>query len=446
MTANLSPTRPPAPPLTAAALRLLLVTQARLDPAELGDWPAAWLTAPSLEAALPILSDTTCDAVLVYLPVSLSAQVENYQAHLQAAQSTLPIIYLIDAPDPSLRRRALNIGAQGVFARPEWPQVRWLAEIEQAGERRRYVQQALFEAEAAHEQMRLIQQVFETTAEGIFIADAESRILSVNPAFSEITGFSAEETIGRSVFDIHCEPNDSQFFRQLWTSLEVIGRWRGEIWNCRKNGERYPELLTLSTSRDQQGQPTHTIAVFTDISLRKAAEDQLRHLATHDPLTGLANREAFQDRLNTAIAYARRRRTRVAILLLDLDHFKEINDTLGHAQGDYVLQQVALRLQNVVVDPQAAARLGGDEFTLLLENITDLERVHTVAQQLLMHLAEPLLINGQPYTITASLGISLYPDLGEDPETLLRHADFAMYAAKQQHNAFQVYPAAASST
>ncbi len=301
------------------------------------------------------------------------------------------------------------------------------------------------EQQQAQERLRLSAQVFETTAEGIFITDEHSNIISTNQSFTDITGFHMNEIIGKNALLFHSDQRDSEFFRQTWNSVAITGRWQGEVWNRRKDGEIYPEWVTISTVKDDLGDLSNYIAIFTDISSRKQSEERLRYLATHDPLTDLPNRELFYDRLEQALMRARRNRAGdsnrwiVAVMLLDLDGFKAINDTLGHAQGDQVLQIVAKRLQNCVRMSDSVARLGGDEFTVIIENLTDARNPSLVAEKILKSIARPFLLTDKEYSITASIGVSVYPLDGEDSNSLLKNADIAMYRAKEKHNTYEYY-------
>lgn len=293
--------------------------------------------------------------------------------------------------------------------------------------------------------LHLAAQAFETTHEGIFITDAQGKIILVNRAFSDITGYSSEEVQGKEAHHFHSDHRDGEFYLQMWKSLSVTGAWQGEIWNRRKDGEIYPEWVTISTVRDGEGNLSNYIVIFTDISSRKHTEDRLRFLATHDPLTGLPNRELFHDRLDQAIMRARRAKSgkdekwRVAVMLLDLDNFKTINDTLGHAWGDRVLVEVAQRLQNCVRKSDSVARLGGDEFTIILEGVANRQNCELVANKVLHTISQPFELDGHNFILGTSIGISVYPTDGEDGETLLKHADVAMYRAKQTRGCFVFY-------
>ncbi len=288
-------------------------------------------------------------------------------------------------------------------------------------------------------QMRLAAKVFENAGEGILVTDRQSKIITVNQAFTEITGYPPAEIIGQTPELLQAEAQGAESHQEIWTSLTKTGEWQGEIWNRRKNGEAFPAWLTLRGVDDQKGRIANYVGMLTDITFRKQAEDRLRYLATHDPLTGLANRYLFQDHLHQALAQARRSKRAVAVMLLDLDRFKIINDTLGHATGDLVLKGQAERLKGVIRESDTAARLGGDEFLVLLTELADLQDVIWIAGKILEALARPYAFDGQEYAVTASIGISLFPLHGEDPEVLIKNADTAMYCAKERGNCWVFY-------
>ncbi|AFL74064.1 putative bifunctional diguanylate cyclase/phosphodiesterase [Thiocystis violascens] len=290
------------------------------------------------------------------------------------------------------------------------------------------------------EQLRLAERVFQNTAEGIKVTDAAGNLVSVNAAFETITGYRAEEALGRNPRFLKSARHDAAFYRNLWATLLETGHWRGEIWNRRKSGEVYPEWLTISAVPDDQGRVTHYVGVFSDITHLKEAQKQIDFLAYHDALTHLPNRTLFRDRLVHALAHARRETRTLAVLFIDLDRFKTVNDTLGHPVGDELLLQVSRRMSEAIRADDTLARLGGDEFVLLLEDADSAQRAATVARKLLECLASSMRVSGHELTVTASLGISLYPTDGEDADTLIRHADRAMYEAKQRgRNNFQFF-------
>lgn len=287
-------------------------------------------------------------------------------------------------------------------------------------------------------QMRLAAKVFESAGEGILVTDPQTRIISVNEAFTTITGYEPEEIIGKTPLLLQARPQDTEFHKEIWPSLRETGKWQGEIWNRRKNGEAFPAWLTLRAVEDEQGRTTNYVGMLTDITFRKQVEERLRYLATHDPLTGLPNRDLFQDRLLQALAHARRSQGSLAVLLFDLDHFKMINDTMGHATGDLILKGVAERLLGCIRECDTGARLGGDEFIVLLSDLSDPRDATVIAERILDEVAKPFVVDGRgcPNLVTASIGISLYPEHGEDPEALIRKADTAMYVAKEQRNCY----------
>ncbi|MEJ2608730.1 MAG: EAL domain-containing protein [Candidatus Thiodiazotropha sp.] len=283
-------------------------------------------------------------------------------------------------------------------------------------------------------------QIIEHTMEGVLITDERGIINSVNPAFTDITGYSEEEIIHQHPRILISEKHPEEFFEELWEQVKNTGSWRGEVWNQRKNGEVYPVWMTISCVHDEQGGARHYVAVFSDISSIKQTQSQLEHLAHHDSLTNLPNRLLFEDRLEHAIAQVKRQSSQLAVLFLDLDRFKNINDSLGHAMGDELLKEVARRLQHILRDDDTAARLGGDEFTILVENIEDPSQAAVVASKIQDKFKTPFKIAGRELHVTASIGISIYPDDGKDVADLTKNADAAMYQAKEQgRNNYRYY-------
>ena len=290
--------------------------------------------------------------------------------------------------------------------------------------------------------LQLADRVIEASLEGIMITDAEARIVSVNPAFSRMTGYQPNEVIGQRPSILSSGLHDHAFYAALWGELKQRGEWQGEVWNRRKDGEVFPERLTIAAIRDDQGQLTHYAALFSDISELKRTERQIRHLAYYDPLTDLPNRRLFHDRLEMAIAHAHRSKGRLALIFVDLDRFKRINDSLGHEAGDRVLRQVGERLLSAVREDDTVARLGGDEFVIMLSDLLSVDAAVAVARNVLQVMGQPLELgrSGEESVITCSLGISLYPEDGKSAEELIRNADSAMYRAKDVgRNNFQLY-------
>ncbi len=272
--------------------------------------------------------------------------------------------------------------------------------------------------------------------EGVVITDAGKAILRTNKAFTRITGYAPEEVAGRQPSVLKSGRHDADFYASMWDSIAVSGSWQGEIWNRRKSGELYPEWLTITAVKDEAGNSSHYVGTFTDVSARKSAEDQIKALAFHDPLTQLPNRRLFTDRLEQALALGYRHQRKGALLFVDLDNFKNINDTLGHDQGDLLLKQVAWRLNSCVREGDTVARLGGDEFLVMLENLSDdsldaARQAESVGEKIRLALARSYQLNHSEQRCSASIGITLFG--GEPHESSaepLKRADLAMYQAK----------------
>ncbi|HEY9147490.1 MAG TPA: EAL domain-containing protein [Gammaproteobacteria bacterium] len=292
----------------------------------------------------------------------------------------------------------------------------------------------------AEEKLRQSAVVFESTADGVMVTDAENRIIAVNKAFCDITGYSQAEALGKSPSFRRSERQGTEFYSAMWDEIAQTGRWQGEIWNRRKNGEIYPEWMTVNVVRDEEGRIGNYVAVFSDITQVKHSQMQLDHMAHHDPLTDLPNRNLLADRLAQAVHRAERTGNHVAVLFIDLDRFKNVNDTLGHPSGDLLLQDVARRLQHMLRLEDTVARLGGDEFIVVVEDIERPDFAESVASKIIDVIAAPFTINGQELFIGASIGISLYPTDGNNPSNLIKYADTAMYQAKEKgRNTYQFY-------
>jgi diguanylate cyclase (GGDEF)-like protein/PAS domain S-box-containing protein len=287
------------------------------------------------------------------------------------------------------------------------------------------------EQKKAEKQLRQALIAFENTTEGVMLTDARCRIVEVNRAFTDITGYSREEALGETPRLLRSERHDEAFYQAMWTSIKESGHWRGEVWNRRKNGEVYPQWLSISVAQDAGGRVSYYVGVFADISRIKESEQRLVHLAHHDALTDLPNRLLFNDRLEHALQRERRIGRAVGLLFLDLDRFKNINDSLGHAVGDELLKQVAERLLDSVRAEDTVARLGGDEFTIILEDLQDAREASRVAEKILQRFAHPFNLRGNDYFVTFSIGISLFPHDGNNVESIVKHADAAMYWAKE---------------
>ncbi len=280
--------------------------------------------------------------------------------------------------------------------------------------------------------LRLAASVFENTSEGVVVTDEDARIISVNAAFTEITGYAAEEAIGEKPSLLRSDHHDVEFYRAMWHQLLQTGRWQGEIWNRRKSGEAFLEWLTINRIPAADGMPCSYVAVFNDITEQRRKDEHIRHLAFHDPLTGLPNRALLLDRLQHAIERAARERTRLALLFMDLDRFKAINDMLGHDVGDTLLREIGARIKSRLRGMDTVARMGGDEFVVLIEDFTEPEHCAALAAAIIGDVAQPLEIHGHDIRSGASIGIACFPEDGGDALTLMKHADTAMYAAKSE--------------
>jgi diguanylate cyclase (GGDEF)-like protein/PAS domain S-box-containing protein len=303
------------------------------------------------------------------------------------------------------------------------------------------------ERKEVEERLREAVKVLEVTTEAIMVTDPKGIIKMVNPAFTEITGYSRVEVIGQTPRLLKSGRHDQGYYERLWGELRQSGHWEGEVWNRRKNGKVYPEWQSISAVHDKDGQVAEYVSVFSDITRRKLTEEEIRYRANFDPLTGLPNRSLLMERLTQAIKQSQREKERMAILFLDLDHFKEINDTLGHAQGDLLLKQAADRLRQCVRDTDTVARQGGDEFVILLHGLEQASDAELVASKTITSIGEPFDLEGHAAHIGVSIGITLFPDDGDDVTTLFRNADLAMYRAKGAgRNTFQFYEAAMTAT
>ncbi|WP_445230583.1 EAL domain-containing protein [Duganella rhizosphaerae] len=292
----------------------------------------------------------------------------------------------------------------------------------------------------AEEKLRLSATVIEHIADGVVVLDAKGTIVAVNPAFTQITGYTEEEALGHDHTLTRSGRHDADFYADMWTEQVETGFWRGEIWNRRKNGELYLEWLTVSAVRDTRGETTHYVGVFSDITKAKESQEKLDHLAHHDPLTALPNRLLFHDRLQHALLRAARDGEQLALLFIDLDRFKNVNDTLGHHIGDELLKQVAKALLERLREGDTLARLGGDEFIVLLENIENQFGASQVAEKLVQMFEQPFMVAGHELFVTCSVGISVFPEDAVDLNMLIRNADVAMYQAKARgRNGYSFY-------
>ena len=288
------------------------------------------------------------------------------------------------------------------------------------------------ERKQAEEEMQLAAMVYRNSSEAMMVTDANGVVITINPAFTELTGYGADEIVGKTPRLLSSGHHDREFYRAMWQKLDSVGYWQGEVWNRRKDGETFAEWLTINTIYREDGRPHRRVALFSDITEKKLNEELIWTQANFDPLTGLANRRMFNDRLAQDIRKAHRSGLPLALLFIDLDHFKEINDILGHDMGDRLLKDVAKRLLGCVRETDTVARLGGDEFTIILNSLDHLESAKQIAEHILDKLTQPFHVEDEILYVSASIGITFYPNDATDIEELRKNADQAMYAAKQQ--------------
>jgi diguanylate cyclase (GGDEF)-like protein/PAS domain S-box-containing protein len=289
------------------------------------------------------------------------------------------------------------------------------------------------------QELRLAGAVFESAAEAIMVTDADNNIVRVNPAFTAITGYTPKEVMGRNPRLLKSGRHDTTFYAEMWDTLKVLGHWEGEIWNRHKDGNIYVEWLSIAKLDDEHGAGQY-LAVFHDITHRKRAEEELHYKAHHDALTDLPNRSLFYDRLQGTFNQSKRYHRTFALMMVDLDRFKAVNDSFGHAAGDQLLIEAARRLLSCVRESDTVARLGGDEFAIILTDIQHAQEVEQVARRAVEMLAEPYYLDAGTAHISGCIGIAFYPLHGQDVAELLRNADTALYAAKESgRNAYRVF-------
>ncbi|MET3132712.1 diguanylate cyclase (GGDEF)-like protein/PAS domain S-box-containing protein [Oxalobacteraceae bacterium GrIS 1.11] len=294
----------------------------------------------------------------------------------------------------------------------------------------------------AESSLYLAAQVFENARDAILVTDRQQRVIAINRAYTEITGFGAPEMIGGTFSVQRSDVDDPAFFHQIWAELAVTDHWQGEIQGKRKSGALYPAWLSLTVIRDKHGEVSNYMGILSDITERKKSEEHTRHLAEHDFLTDLPNRVLLLDRLSLALVAARRKHSMLAILFLDLDHFKDINDSMGHQVGDLLLQEVARRLIQCVRGVDTVSRQGGDEFIIILADIGGIDQAAHVANSVLQAVSQVYQIGENEVHISTSIGGSVFPNDGDDIDTLIKNADLAMYHAKESgRNSFQFFNA-----
>jgi diguanylate cyclase (GGDEF)-like protein/PAS domain S-box-containing protein len=282
--------------------------------------------------------------------------------------------------------------------------------------------------------LKLAACVFDNTLDGVLITNVDGVILSVNPGFVEITGYTVEESVGQTPHILHSDRHDQAFYTSMWEEINAEGCWHGEIWNRRKNGELYLQRMTISVVLDGIGEPMRYVSVFSDITALWKKDEHIRHLAFHDALTDLPNRTLLMDRISQKLLHSNREESHFALMFLDLDGFKLVNDQLGHKFGDDLLKDVAKRLLALVRSSDTIARVGGDEFIFLLNNPRGRDEITDVANRIVASINEPIEILGEVVQIGVSLGIATFPADGDSASDLIINADSAMYAAKSFGN------------
>ena len=371
--------------------------------------------ATTLAEAIGLLEVDSFDVVLLDLSLPDAHGRETY-ARAQLAAPDLPIVALTGNDDERLAEDLVAAGAQDYLIKGQVDSGLLARSLRYAIERKR-----------SEEKLRLVAQVFEVALEGIMVTDASQSIISVNRAFTDLTGHSEAKVVGRSMFGLVAEEG---LFHKVWATQSSGEHWQGEAICRRANGEDFPVWLNINAVKNALGHITHHVAAFNDITVLKRTEERLRHIAQHDILTGLPNRMLFEDRLDQALALARRNQAQVGVLFIDLDRFKIVNDTLGHASGDELLRMAAHRLRGCVREVDTVARLGGDEFAIILGDLASREDAALVARKVLQVMGRPFNLETQDVFVTASVGIALYGETADDGN-IMEQADIAMYHAKR---------------
>jgi len=355
------------------------------------------------------------------------------KAHPRTAD--IPVIFVTAQHEPADEAKGLALGAVDFISKP------FHAEVVRARVMTHLALKAKTDQLRANEEgLELAASVFTHAREGIMITNVRGTILDVNDSFVRITGYGRDEVIGQNPRILKSGQQSPEFYAEMWQTISKQGHWSGELWNRNKRGELYAELLTISAVMDERGLPRHFVALFTDITPMKVYQKRLEDLARFDTLTGLANRMSLADRLQLAIAQSDRRQSPLAVVFLDLDGFKQVNDQHGHDTGDAVLVQVSRRMKAVLRDGDTLARMGGDEFVAVLVDIGQAGDCRPVVERLLLAASEPMAVGSLTLQVSASVGVTVYPQDPAEAEVLIRHADQAMYIAKQAgKNQFHCY-------
>jgi len=350
--------------------------------------------------------------------------------HQQEQLQDIPVLFLTASDHTEeLIEHGFGVGAYDFLSKPLEPQLlrNKVAIFLRLYRQQQMLKQELEQRRKDEEALRLSAIVYEHSPQGIMITNAKSVIHTVNRAFEKATGYTAAEAVGQTPRLLHSDHQDNDFYKRMWQTLQETGQWQGEIWNRRKDGEIYPEWLNVVAVHNEQGEVNHYVGIFSDLSGRDQFRERLHQLAYYDVLTGLPNRRLFMDRLEVALHQVRREDRSMTLVLLDLDRFKRINDTLGHHVGDEVLKAVSERLHKQLRESDILARLDGDGFALLLQGLTENEDAARLVHKLLVSLEQPLTAGGKEFHLSASAGLSVYPNDGATTEGLLKHADTALH-------------------
>jgi len=387
-------------------------------------------TATSGEAALKSIAQEAPDLILLDVMMPGMSGIDVMR-QLRDRQETRDIAVIFVSADTSEQTQlaGLELGADDYLTKPV------VSSVLKVRVRN------LLQRKRAESQLRLAAHVFESSGEAIMITDKNNCIVEINKAFSKLTGYELDEVRGRDPKFLSAGRTDPEVYRKMWSAIKEEGFWQGELWDRDKDGRIYPKYLSISVVRNDYHDIDFHIASFTDVTERKVAEEHIHRLARHDSLTGLLNRFSLMEGIEQAIAQSRRLREKMAVLFIDMDRFKVINDTLGHDAGDALLVEVAQRLSANVRDSDQVARWGGDEFVVVLNGVDTVQAVTRVASKILNSLNDtPYLYEGNELSSTPSIGIAMYPENGMDGGMLMRNADIAMYHAKAEgRNNFQFF-------
>lgn len=410
-----------ASPVDTASLHVLIVDGARTPREALRELIAPLvckvLTAESGETGLAHCRTDQPDVVFVAERLH-GVDGLDFCAQARETYGDLALIVTTAQADVGLLDRIIRQGIDGYLATP-WQAAEVFAALQRCARRR---EQTI--------ERKLAQMVFEVANEGIVVADEQTRVLAVNPAFTVLTGYRPRDIVGQPTRVLASGRHGREFYRAMWDALRHHGRWSGELTNRRRDGSFYEEWLSIVAVNGEGRRPERYVGLISDITERKREEERIRRLAHFDSLTSLPNRVLFEDRLQRAIARARRYRHQLAVLYLDLDHFKDVNDTLGHAAGDEVLRQTAHRMLLCLRQIDTVSRRGGDEFVLLIEEHEGVDALQGICAKLQEEIVRPIEVGGHTIRIGASIGIAIYPDDALLPEELLAAADTALYEAK----------------